>query len=397
MQEKVKLISSCLSSYTTVGDIITYNIVCVNVSNINFKDVFISTNLNKNLKFIDDSIKVNNIKILGEDIISGICIKKLSAHQKATITFDMKVISKDEDTISIKSFAECVFNEDNIEKSILIDSKSLLHIYNPSIHISKSVDKYNVSLNDKVTYTITIVNNGDTYLDKIILKDNICESLEIIEDSLTINSNTINYFDFKKGINVGSLGINDIVTIKYDVYIIGKGVSCKIVNETFATYTYFLENSTTGQKISPIISCDLNVSLSSFKQISIDEYINLAPSKDDIESVQQINTDINIKSYHTIKTPIATSNEGLALSGYKLIIHGEVSQIIRYSAKKPNNPIYSFEHEMPFSTFIILPNDYMLGSKIQIDSNVEYIHKTLVNPRCIFESLNISLKAKTLK
>lgn len=397
MGEYIKLISNCSSSHVSIGDIITYNIVCTNDSNLAFSDIFISNHLNPNLKFVKGSIKINNINRPDLNILCGVSIGRLGTSCKSTLTFEVEVISKVNDTITLNTCAECIYKENNEEKSTIENSIIALYIYNPSIYIKKTVDKHNVSLNDKITYKIELVNNGDIFLDKIVFKDDIYENLEVIEGSFTVNSKVVNEFDLENGVMVGSLGINDYILIEYDAIVRGKGVCSQINNKAFVSYTYYFDNGSSGIKNSQVINCPLNVSLPSFKQVCIEEYINLPTHKDDIYCVENVNIDITIKSYHTIKTPLATSNEGTVLSGHKLIVHGSISQIIRYTTFTSSNAIHSFEYKMPFSTFIVLPCDYQVGSRIQIEAKEEYTHFSLVNRRCISENISILLLVKILK
>lgn len=395
--EQISLITNCLTSYATVGETVTYNIICTNTSNTEFEDIFLCSNLNSNLRFIPDSVKINYIEKPNLDISSGISIGYLDVSSKCIISFDAKIISKKNSKIDIITSAECIYKLNSETKSSIVNSTCVVFVSNPSIYISKSSDKEKAFLNDIITYTIKIINNGDLFLDRIILKDDTYKNLEIIEDSFKINSKNINNFSLEKGVDIGSLNVNDCIIIEYQCVVTGKCLSCNLKNNTFVEYNYCLDNGLVKKRQSDIINCDLSVSLPSFKQICIEEYINLPKFKEDIGSIEYINTDVIIKNYHTIKTPVAISNEGISLSGNKLIIHGSIEQVIRYCIKDSKNSIHSFEHEMPFSTFIILPIDYQLGSKVHIDTSIEHIHYNLVNTRRFFESLNILISAKTLK
>ena len=395
--ETINLISNCLNSYAIIGDTITYHIVCKNTSTINFDSLCLRSNLNPNLEFIKESIKVNNIENPSFDIFKGICISNFIKDKEIDIKFDAKVISKDSSTIDIKINAECIYNEENENKSILLNTISKINVFNPSIYINQTVDKSQVNLNDTVNFKIKLVNNGDVVLDKILLKEDIWDNLLILNDSFKINSKNIKPYDLNEGINLGKLYINDFIILEYSAKIIGNKLSYKIENTSFVDFNYYLPNNIMRKKENKIKTSILNLNLPSFKEFSIEENIMLPEIKEDISSVENINTDINIKNYHVIKTPIAKSNEGSVLSGYKLIIYGNLSQVIRYSAKKSNAPIHSFEYEIPFSTFIILPSDYKYQSKIQIEVKEQYTHFNLLNARMIFENVNILLIAKTIK
>lgn len=395
--EYIKLNTSCLTSFTTVGDIITYNIICSNQSNISFQNIFISSKLNSNLRFILDSVVINNIEMPCLNILSGFSIGKLYPTKKTIIQFSVEVISKDKDSISISTNADCIYEKDGFKKSVIYNNDCYIHVFEPSIYIKKSCNKENVSLNDIVTYTIKLVNNGDVYLDNIVLRDDVNNFLDVIEGSFKINSNTVNNADLECGINVGDLNVNDVILIEYDAIINGRGISCNVKTECYVEYSYYLNNGIIGNKKSETFSFILNILLPSFKQVYIENYSYLPKEKEDIYCVENVNSNIEIKNYNVIQTPIAKSREGTTLSGYKLIIHGKINQIIRYSVQNSNKPIHSFENEIPFSSFIILPYNYDFGSKIQIDCKEEYTHCSLVNTRCVFGCISILLIAKTLK
>ncbi|MGL4803493.1 SPOCS domain-containing protein [Paraclostridium dentum] len=395
--EYINLNTDCSTSYTTIGNKIVYTISCINQSSISFQNIFISNKLNQSLKFITDSVVINNIEMPGLNILTGFSIGRLYPNKKTTIRFEVEAISKDLDSVNITTNADCIYEKDGFRKSIIYTSDCSIQVYNPSIYIKKSCSKENASLNDIITYKIKVVNNGDVYLDNIILKDDICDYLGIIEGSFKVNSHTINDVDLDCGINIGDLNINDYKIIEYDVIVNGHGVACSVSSNAYAEYSYYLNNGFIGNKKSEVSNCILNILLPSFKQIYIENYAYLPEKKEDIKCVENINTDVEIKHYNVIKTPVAKSSDGISLSGYKLIIHGVINQIIRYSVEKSNRPIHSFEHKIPFSTFIILPYNYNFGSNVQIEYKEEYTHCDLVNPRCIFENISILLIAKTLK
>ena len=125
--EAINLITNCSTSYVAVGDRVTYNITCNNSSDFTFEDIFIFTNLNPNLKFILQSVKVNNIKRPDLNILSGMSTGKLEVNRKLMISFEAEVISKENSTIEIDTNAECVCDENTEKKSILLNSSCLLY------------------------------------------------------------------------------------------------------------------------------------------------------------------------------------------------------------------------------------------------------------------------------
>ena len=55
------------------------------------------------------------------------------------------------------------------------------------------------------------------------------------------------------------------------------------------------------------------------------------------------------------------SREGQILTGWKLIIEGVLDHKIEYVADLPEQSVHSAHFRVPFSTFIILPEDFVEG------------------------------------
>lgn len=398
MIPNLNLIKSCSTKDTTVGDKITYTISCKNEGGINFEDIIITDILSHNLKFIRGSLKINNIDMPKLNIITGVSIGKLGVGRTTLVSFDVEVMFKDLDVVGTTSMAEGFYTQEGMSQTIVVKSiPCTININEPKLHITTYVDKDIVRLDDTITYTIKFVNNGDVRIDYIRIKDEICDSLEIIEGSFKINGNIINEVDLNEGINIGSIEVNRYSVISYDAKVIGKGISCKVKSNVTARYGYRLSNGNSGYKFSESNECNVSIALDSFKQISIADHINLSPQKNDIDYINNIDTKVIIKEYHPIKTPIATSMDGQVLSGYKLIVHGKISQVIQYTVRKNDQRVHYLENECVFSSFVVLPCNYKIGDPIQIEGIVEHIYHNLVNPRYIIENIDILLVVKTLR
>lgn len=63
-----------------------------------------------------------------------------------------------------------------------------------------------------------------------------------------------------------------------------------------------------------------------FKQLNIEETLCLPQNKPDIEQIIKIISEIIIKSTKVIRTPRGKSLEGQTLSGFEIIVEGELKQ-----------------------------------------------------------------------
>ena len=131
-----------------------------------------------------------------------------------------------------------------------------------------------------------------------------------------------------------------------------------------------------------------------FKQFNVEENLCLPCQKPDIEQIVKVMAEVVIKSTRVIKTPKAISLEGQKLTGWKLIIEGEVKQKIEYVADEPEQSVHAAHFNVPFSTFIVLPEHFKIGTPIDVTGYIEDIFVQQLNKRCMFKNITILLDAE---
>lgn len=125
-----------------------------------------------------------------------------------------------------------------------------------------------------------------------------------------------------------------------------------------------------------------------WKQMYISETLEVPPQKPDMEQINSVDISVSIFRKKVIKTPrsyddsinppVAEPNlEGKLLSGRKLIIEGQLCQKIVYTANKEEQPVHSAHFYVPFSSYIVVPKEYIFtnadGSTNTVDSlNINY-------------------------
>ena len=126
-----------------------------------------------------------------------------------------------------------------------------------------------------------------------------------------------------------------------------------------------------------------------FKQLNVEETLCLPCQKPNIEQIAKATGEISIKSTRVIKTPKATSLEGQKLTGWKLVIEGELKQKVEYVADEPEQPVHSAHFNGPFSTFIVLPENFRIGIPITVTGYIEDIFVQKLDKRCLFKNVKI--------
>lgn len=133
--------------------------------------------------------------------------------------------------------------------------------------------------------------------------------------------------------------------------------------------------------------------MTSFKQLTVQENLTIPSAKPDIEQIIRVMAEAVITSTKIIKTPTGTSKEGQILTGRKIIIEGVLNQKIEYVADEPTQSVHAAHFKVPFSTFIVLPEDFEDGTVVTIIPYIEDIYAKQVSKRDIFKNVTLLLDA----
>ena len=134
-----------------------------------------------------------------------------------------------------------------------------------------------------------------------------------------------------------------------------------------------------------------------FKQLILQAELCLPCQKPDIEDILGQRVSVCIKDTYLIDTPVATSYEGQNLTGYKLMVYGEIKLTMEYKACgckscDGSNGVHAAHFEFPFSTFIIVPESEK-DDKFDIVPIVEDAYQQILDCRCTFTTITLLLNA----
>ncbi|GFP74495.1 beta strand repeat-containing protein [Clostridium fungisolvens] len=134
----------------------------------------------------------------------------------------------------------------------------------------------------------------------------------------------------------------------------------------------------------------------SFKQLSVDENLTIPFQKPNVEDILNTIVDVEIVTTRVIETVAGTSEEGQILTGHKLLIEGRLHQKIEYIAAEPTQTVHNAEFSVPFSSFIILPEDFVEDSVVNVVPYVEDVYVKLIDCRTIFKNVTLRLEAQII-
>lgn len=145
-----------------------------------------------------------------------------------------------------------------------------------------------------------------------------------------------------------------------------------------------------------------------WKQMYISESLQIPEQKPDVEQINSIDISVDIIRAEVIKTPrsyndtgavpVAQPNlEGRLLSGRKLIIEGQLCQKVVYTALETSQPLHSAHFYVPFSSFIVVPENVTFGTATEDSFNVRFDVNVCVEDvtACVIDKRSI-LKQVTL-
>lgn len=126
-----------------------------------------------------------------------------------------------------------------------------------------------------------------------------------------------------------------------------------------------------------------------FKQFNIDEILRLPKEMQDIISIDSVSIDINIHETKIIKTPHSKSFENQRLTGMCMVVEGTSKQNIKYTADRSTQIVNSVSFILPFRTFVVLPYNFVIGDRYEVQGYIEDINIAIIDKRTMYENISI--------
>ncbi len=131
-----------------------------------------------------------------------------------------------------------------------------------------------------------------------------------------------------------------------------------------------------------------------WKEFSVMESLAIPPQKPDMKKITSLNIEAKVMEFEVVKTPLTNANfEGVISTGYKLIVKGKLIQFIEYIADQCEQSAHSAHFEVPFCTYIVLPEYYQPGNSITVEAIVEDVYVEQTSIRCFFKNVTMFVYA----
>ncbi len=230
------------TNFADVGDVITYATILTNNGNIPATNVTFTDIIPDGTIFLPNTVTINGVPIANANPANGILIGTIGANSSRTVSFQVFVPTIPAvNPITNQSGTTFQYTYDPSKPAIMqmVASNTVqTAINNATITSAKSADKQFANVNDIITYTTTLANNGNTLASNVIFTDVIPNGTSFIPNSVTINGNTLPNTNPASGITIDPINPNTNTTISFQVIVNSIPSPNPIPNQSNTTYQY---------------------------------------------------------------------------------------------------------------------------------------------------------------
>ncbi len=253
------------TNFADVGDVITYATILTNNGNIPASNVMFTDIIPAGTIFLPNTVTINGVPIANANPANGILIGTIGANSSRTVAFQVFVPTIPAvNPITNQSGTTFQYTYDPSKPAVMqmVASNTVLTtINNATITSAKSADKQFANVNDIITYTTTLANNGNTLASNVIFTDLIPSGTSFIPNSVTVNGNILPNVNPSNGIAIDPINPNANTIISFQVQVISIPNPNPIPNQSNTAYEYVVNPNlppTSANALSNVITTQIN-------------------------------------------------------------------------------------------------------------------------------------------
>ncbi|PEQ08676.1 DUF7507 domain-containing protein [Bacillus toyonensis] len=253
------------TNFADVSDVITYATILTNNGNIPASNVTFTDIIPAGTIFLPNTVTINGVPIANANPANGIFIGTIGANSSRTVSFQVSVPTiPSPNPITNQSSTTFQYTYDPSKPVVMqmIASNTVqTTINNATITAAKSADKQFANVNDIITYTTTLMNNGNTLTSNVIFTDVIPNGTSFIPNSVTVNGNTLPNVNPASGIAIDPINPNANTIISFQVQVNSIPNPNPIPNQSNTTYQYVVDPNlppASANALSNVITTQIN-------------------------------------------------------------------------------------------------------------------------------------------
>ncbi|MCG7407078.1 hypothetical protein MH117_06585 [Paenibacillus sp. ACRRX] len=265
---ELTVVKSATASYATIGDVFTYSILVNNSGSVLATSVSLQDIVPSALAFVPGSVTIDGSAQPALDPNVGISLSNLAPGHTAFISFEVKVISvplsgEVYNTASV-TFSYQLTPSDPVETKTAISNTVVINIWLGQLTVTKAVDKSYATIGDKLHYTVTVRNTGNTICTSVQFKDVVQANAAFVPGSVQINGITQPSYDPNVGFSLIDITPDSTVTITFDVNVTSLPDNYLLANTATVRYLYSSNPSkppVNAATVSNTVTTTINVGL----------------------------------------------------------------------------------------------------------------------------------------
>jgi uncharacterized repeat protein (TIGR01451 family) len=206
------------ATIATVGSTLTYSLSVTNSGNIAAQGT-LTDPLPSSVTFVPGSVYVNTVNLPGASPIAGIPLGTIAPGSTVPVTFQIVVNAVPPSSRlvnrSTTGYSYQLPGGRSFTGLVSLSNTVDIPVTSPQVAVTKSVNTAIAILNDVLTYTSVVANNGVQGITGVVFSDVIPSGLTFVSGSVTINGAAAPIANPATGISLGSIAAGASVTVVF--------------------------------------------------------------------------------------------------------------------------------------------------------------------------------------
>nr|WP_202113169.1 DUF11 domain-containing protein [Paenibacillus sp. MMS18-CY102] len=218
-QPVITLSKSANATAATVGDTLTYTITARNTGN-RAANVTLTDNIPNGSSFIAGSVTINGVASPSSSPLTGIPIGSLAHNALVIVTFQTLLNTLPSPAVLVdqaaSSYTYTLPSGRNLAGSSISNTVTI-PASAPNVSIVKSASDTAVAVQEVLTYTLLVTNNGIAPVNNAVISDPVPAIASFVAGSVTINAVAAPLANPNAGISLGSISPSATVAVTFKI------------------------------------------------------------------------------------------------------------------------------------------------------------------------------------
>ena len=231
--------------YAKVNDLVSYTSTITNTGNVIATSLFFTDILQSGLTFISGTVSINGVVYPTLNPTTGFQLSNLAPGQTAQVAFEAKIQALPTPAyVTNKSNINFSYKIDPNGSTITKDQTSntvTTYVVLSKLNAVKAVDKPIATINDVLTYTITLTNVGNVIANDALFQDNPSTGVAFKAGSVKVNGVSQPTYNPVTGFSLGDIGIGNVVIVLFEVNVVAVPPTNQVTNQAVVTFKFVVD------------------------------------------------------------------------------------------------------------------------------------------------------------